>query len=96
MSAVFEGSTTLDSKELMVEKGVVHGTEEMDLAPLSSAKVADSYIECKEEDLIRYPEEEEKVFIKEAIVKFNVKPKSARAYLISKKMIQVRSEFHGR
>jgi hypothetical protein len=27
--------------------------------------------------------------LKEAVVKFNVKPKSAREYLVAKKMIQV-------
>lgn len=56
----------------------------------NSANVIEaSYVECKEEDLVVYSDHEVEAFNKEAVVKFNVKPKSARQYLISKKMIQV-------
>ena len=88
MSALVEGSgiaATVESTTGDKDKG-----EEIDQAPLPSAKVSESYIECKEQDLLQYSEDEEKMFIKEAIVKFNVKPKTARTYLVSKKMIQVR------
>ena len=88
MSALVEGSGTATTGE-STTGGVQDKGEEVDQAPLSSAQVSASYIECKEEDLLQYSEDEEKVLIKEAIVKFNVKPKSARAYLVSKKMIQV-------
>ena len=92
MSALVEesGNTKCeDGPNTTAEKEKETG-EEVDEAEVKvSAKVSATYIDCKKEDLIQYSEDEEKTFYKEAIVKFNVKPKSAREYLISKKMIQV-------
>jgi hypothetical protein len=90
MSALVKGadiSKATEEKTAMENEKGIH--EELDQTPASSAKVSNDYIECKEEDLIYYSDEERQVFYKEAIVKFNVKPKSAREYLILKKMIQV-------
>jgi hypothetical protein len=87
MSAIVESAAPPVTAS--IDQPSVKTAEEIDKAPVSSAKVSVNYIECSIEDLIQYSDDEIATLNKEAIVKFNVKPKSARAYLISKKMIQV-------
>ena len=93
MSSFEENSSSLTTE--MTEKEKKNEKEEVDEVPLTSDKLSEKYIECKEEDLIKYSDEEEEAFYKEAVVKFNVKPKSAREYLISKKIIQVGTRILG-
>ena len=68
-------------------------SEEVDQAPVSSASASVSarYAKWREDELepLTHSLDERAAVLKEAVVKFNVKPKSAREYLVAKKMIQV-------
>jgi hypothetical protein len=53
--------------------------------------VSARYAKWREDELepLTHSLDEREAVLKEAVVKFNVKPKSAREYLVAKKMIQV-------